>query len=201
MSAVLKPSAHPYADLCDLPENMTGEILNGVLHTQPRPAGPHAFTASGLLMDLGATFQLGRGGPGGWWILRKPEVHYVRDTEVCVPDLAGWRRERMPAIPRGHRFEIVPDWVCEILSPGTARKDRVVKMPIYARHGVAHLWLVDPLERTLEAYDLYQSMWRVVGLFQESDRVRVAPFGALELSLSDLWAEGEEETAPDVEGR
>ena len=203
MSDVLKPSTDPYAELCALPEHLTGEILNGVLHAQPRPAGPHAFTASGLLMDVGGPFQRGRGGPGGWWIIDEPEVHFVRDTEVCVPDLAGWRRERMPAMPRGHRFEVVPDWVCEVLSPGTARKDRVVKMPIYARHGVAHLWLVDPLERTLEAYDLYQGLWRVIGLFQQTDRVRVAPFDALELSLSDLWADDEDdEPAPAAgEGR
>lgn len=107
----------------------------------------------------------------------------------------------MPSIPQGHRFDIVPDWVCEILSPGTARKDRVVKMPIYARHGVAHLWLVDPLERTLGAYDLYQGSWRVIGLFKEADQVRVAPFEALEVPLSDLWVDGEEEPTPEVEGR
>ena len=200
MSAVLKPSPHPYAHLCDLPENLTGEILNGVLHTQPRPAGPHALAASALGAGLFG-LRRGSGDQGGWWIIDEPEIHFIRDTEVCVPDIAGWRRERMPSIPRGHRFEIVPDWICEILSPGTARKDRVVKMPIYARHGVAHLWLVDPLERTLEAYDLYQGSWRVIGLFQEADRVRAAPFEALELSLSDLWVDGEEEPTPGVEGR
>lgn len=197
---MLKPSPHPYADLCNLPENLTGEILNGVLHTQPRPAGPHALAASALGAGLFG-LRRGSGDPGGWWIIDEPEIHFIRDTEVCVSDIAGWRRERMPSIPRGHRFEIVPDWVCEILSPGTARKDRVVKMPIYARHGVAHLWLVDPLERTLEAYDLYQGSWRVIGLFQEADRVRAAPFEALELSLSDLWVDGEEEPTPGVEGR
>ena len=99
-------------------------------------------------------------------------------------------------MPRGHRFEIVPDWVCEILSPGTARKDRVLKMPIYARHGVAYLWLLDPLERTLEAYDLLKGQWRVIGLFQGDDVVQVAPFEALELPLSNLWADIEEPPAP-----
>lgn len=103
----------------------------------------------------------------------------------------------MAAMPRGHRFEIVPDWVCEILSPGTARKDRVLKMPIYARYGVAYLWLLDPLERTLEAYDLLKGQWRVIGLFQGDDVVQVAPFEALELSLSNLWADIEEPPAPE----
>lgn len=191
MSAVLKPSADSYAQLCDLPEHLTGEILNGVLHTQPRPAGPHALAASALGAGL---FGLRQGGCGasGWWIIDEPEVHFIHDTEVCVPDLAGWRRERMPTIPRGHRFEIVPDWVCEILSPGTARKDRVVKMPILARHGVAYLWLVDPLARTLEAYDLLGGQWRVIGLFQCDDVVQVAPFEALALPLANLWADLDE---------
>ena len=200
MSAVLKPSADPYSALCELSENLIGEILNGVLCTRPRPAGPHALASSALGAGLFG-LRRGTGDPGGWWIIDEPEIHFIRDTEVCVPDIAGWRRERMPHIPRGHRFETVLDWVCEILSPGTARKDRVMKMPIYARHGVAHLWLVDPLERTLEAYELNQGLWRVIGLFQEADRVRVAPFEAVELSLSDLWVEAEEEAAPKAEGR
>jgi len=196
MSAILNLSADPYAELCALPEHLTGEILNGVLHTQPRPAGPHALAASALGAGL-FNLRQDSGGGGGWWIIDEPEVHFIRDAEVCVPDIAGWRRERMPRIPRGHRFEVVPDWVCEILSPGTARKDRVVKMPIYARHGVAYLWLLDPLERTLEAYDLLEGQWRVIGLFQGDDVVQVAPFEALELSLSNFWADIEEPPAPE----
>lgn len=195
MSAILNLSADPYAELCALPEHLTGEILNGVLHTQPRPAGPHALAASALGAGL-FNLRQGSGGGGGWWVIDEPEVHFIRDTEVCVPDIGGWRRERMVAMPRGHRFEIVPDWVCEVLSPGTARKDRVLKMPIYARHGVAYLWPLDPLERTLEAYDLLKGQWRVIGLFQGDDVVQVTPFEALELSLSNLWADIEETPAP-----
>jgi Uma2 family endonuclease len=200
MSAALEPPADPYAELCGLPETLTGEILGGVLYTQPRPAGPQAYAASALGADL---FGFGRGAdsPGGWWILDEPELHFIRDAEVCVPDLAGWRRERMPSIPRGHRFEVAPDWVCEILSPGTARKDRVVKMPIYARHGVPHLWLVDPLERTLEAFALYEGKWMVIGLYQDTDVVQVAPFEALALPLANLWADGADVPAPLTEGR
>lgn len=197
MSAIPQPSADLYAELCNLPEHLTGEILNGVLYSQPRPSGPHALAASGLLMDVGGPFHRGRSGPGGWWIIDEPEIHFVRDAEVCVPDIAGWRRERMPTIPLGHRFEVVPDWVCEILSPGTARKDRVVKMPIYARHGVPYLWLVDPLERTLEVYDLHEGLWRVIGLYQGDDTVQAAPFEVLPLPLANLWADTEEAPAPD----
>jgi Uma2 family endonuclease len=106
-----------YAQLLALPENLVGEIINGQLYAQPRPAGPHALVCSSLEIDVGSAYQKGRGGPGGWWILVEPEVHFIRDIEVLVPDLAGWRRERMPRLPEDHRFEVAPDWVCEVLPP------------------------------------------------------------------------------------
>ena len=193
MSAQLKTTPDLYAELCDLPPHVTGEILGGVLYTQPRPAGPHAVSGSALGMDIGAAFQRGKGGPGGWWIIDEPEIHFVRDVVVCVPDIAGWRKERMPKIPKGHRFEIVPDWVCEVLSPSTGKKDRVVKMPVYAQFGVSFLWLVHPLDRTLEAFALHEGCWTVIGLFQDDETVQVAPFAELALNLGDLWAEVEEE--------
>lgn len=186
MNAQLKPSL--YAQLQDLPEHVTGEILGGKLYSQPRPAARHGLAASALNTDLGAPFGFGRGGPGGWWIIIEPEVHFVRDVELAVPDLAGWRRERMPSVPDGHRFEIVPDWVCEILSPTTAKKDRVVKLPIYARYGVAHVWLVDPVAQTLEAFTLHEGHWSLIALLKDDDQVAVPPFDAVEFSLADLWA-------------
>ncbi len=193
MSAQLKTTPDLYAELCDLPPHVTGEILGGVLYTQPRPAGPHAVSGSALGMDIGAAFQRGKGGPGGWWIIDEPEIHFVRDVVVCVPDIAGWRKERMPKIPKGHRFETVPDWACEVLSPSTGKKDRVVKMPVYAQYGVGFLWLVHPLDRTLEAFALHEGCWTVIGLFQDDETVQVAPFAELALNLGDLWAEVEEE--------
>lgn len=186
MNAVLKPAL--YDQLLSLPEHVTGEILNGELYAMPRPSGCHGLAASSLNTDLGAPFGLGRGGPGGWWIIQEPEVHFVRDVEVAVPDLAAWRRERMPTIPDGHRFEIVPDWVCEILSPATARKDRVVKLPAYARYGVAHAWIVDPEARTLEAFELREGHWMLIAALKDDDRVAIPPFDAVEFSLADLWA-------------
>ena len=194
MSAVMKPATLPdlYAQLEALPENLTGEIMNGRLYTQPRPASPHALAGSGLGMDIGGAYHRGRGGPGGWWILDEPEIHFIRDTEVLVPDLAGWRRERMPRLPRDHRFEVVPDWVCDILSPSTAKTDRVTKMPVYARHGVPYLWLVDPLLHTLEAFALRDGRWTVIGLFQEQDLVTVEPFAEIALELGGLWADSDE---------
>jgi Uma2 family endonuclease len=105
-----------YDQLEALPEGLNGEILNGQIHTQPRPSGRHGLAESSLIDELVGPFQKGRGGPGGWWIIGEPELHFIRDTEVDVPDLAGWRRERMPRIPEDQRFTVVPDWVCEILS-------------------------------------------------------------------------------------
>src|SRR3954471_19359258 len=134
-----------YADLEKVPENMVAELIDGDLYTSPRPAGPHADTSSVLGMLIGFPYRLGRGGPGGWWIVDEPEVHLDIDVEVLVPDLAGWRRERMPQIPKDHRFIIPPDWVCEVLSPSTARIDRGKKMRIYAEHGVPWMWILDPL--------------------------------------------------------
>jgi len=177
-----------YEDLLALAENVTGEIIAGELHTQPRPGGRHAVAARGLGIDLGGPFDLGRGGPGGWWIVPEPETHFVRDTEVVVPDLAGWRRERLPVVPDGARFEVTPDWICEILSPATARKDRIVKLPLYARYGVAFAWLVDPQARTLEAFELRDGVWTLRAALKDHETVSVVPFDAIRFSLADLWA-------------
>lgn len=178
----------PYERLLALPENLVGEVLDGELHTQPRPSGPHSAAESGLQSKIGAPFRYGDGGPGGWWILMEPEVHFIRDTEVAVPDLAGWRRERMPELPDDHRFEIVPDWVCEVLSPSTAQKDRARKLPLYARYRVAHAWLVDPLAHTLEAFAWREEGWLLIATLKDDDPVQVPPFDAVCFSLADLWA-------------
>jgi Uma2 family endonuclease len=176
-----------YEQLQALPEGLTGEILDGQLHTQPRPSGPHGRASSTLEDAIFGPYDRGRGGPGGWWIFIEPEIHFVRDLEVAVPDLAGWRRERMTGIPEDHRFEVVPDWVCEILSKSSASKDREIKMPIYAKYGVTYAWLVDPIARTLEAYALKAGAWREIGRCADDDQVTLAPFDAVTLPLADLW--------------
>lgn len=176
-----------YEQLEALPEGLTGELINGQIHTQPRPAGPHANAASVLEMDIGSAYHRGRGGPGGWWIIMEPEIHFLRDVEVMVPDLAGWRRNRMPSIPRDQRFEVVPDWVCEVLSFSTESKDRKHKMPLYGSYGVAYAWLVDPLARTLEAYENRNGKWIALGAFKDTETVCVPPFEALTIPLADLW--------------
>ena len=196
MSAVMKAAMYSddlYAQLEALPENLTGEIIDGRLYAQPRPANPHILTGSNLGGELYNPYQRGRGGPGGWWILDEPEIHFIRNIEVLVPDLAGWRRERLPRLPRDQRIDLAPDWVCEILSPSTAKTDRVIKMPVYARYGVPYLWLVDPLAHTLEAFALHDGRWTVIGLFQEQDAVSVEPFTEIALELGVLWMETAED--------
>jgi Uma2 family endonuclease len=190
-----------YAELEALPENLVGEIIDGELYTQPRPAPRHAVAQSSLLYDIHGPFDRGSGGPGGWWIIVEPELHFVRDTQVLVPDIAGWRRERMPQMPEDHRFEVVPDWVCEVLSPSTARKHRVIKMPVYSHWGVAYLWLLDPIIRTLETFALDAGRWVVTGQFKDDDLVSIAPFEAVNLELANLWLPEPEQTdASQAEG-
>jgi hypothetical protein len=175
-----------YEDLVRVPPHLVAEILAGRLVTHPRPAPRHTLAGSSLGSELLGPFQKGRGGPGGWWILDEPELHL--DGDVLVPDIAGWRRERMPTLPETAWFGIPPDWVCEILSPSTARDDRVVKMALYARAGVGHLWLVDPDLRTLEVYGLESGRWVLLESHRDDARVGPPPFVAVVINLGDLWA-------------
>jgi len=174
-----------YEDLLQVPEHLVAEILNGELHTHPRPAPKHANASSILGGKFIGPFHLGTGGPGGWWILDEPEVHL--GDQIIVPDLAGWRRARLPELPETAWFELAPDWVCEILSPSTAKTDRIVKMPLYAEYDVGYLWLVDYLLKTLEAYESRGGFWSLVATLKDDDRVRLAPFEAIEFWLADLW--------------
>ena len=174
-----------YEDLVALPANMVGQIIAGELIAHPRPANDHAVTSSTLGSDIHSAFQRGRGGPGGWWILDEPELHFGKD--VLVPDLAGWRHSRLPVVPREPYFTLAPDWVCEVLSPSTAGLDRVRKKHIYAREGVDFVWLVDPVGRTLEVFQLRDKQWVEQGSWSGDDRVRAPPFEAIELELGALW--------------
>lgn len=176
-----------YEDLYHIPENMTGEIIGGELFVTPRPSRRHTSAASMLGGELIPPYRLGRGGPGGWVIIIEPEVGLGED--IVVPDLAGWKRERFPVEEPHNWISIAPDWVCEVLSPGTVRKDKIKKMPIYARHEVRYAWLVDPLEKTLETFHLESGKWIVAGLYAESDKVRAVPFEQIEIDLGDLWLE------------
>jgi Uma2 family endonuclease len=161
--------------------------VDGELVTSPRPAVRHAAATTSLTSELQGSFgRRGGGGPGGWVILFEPELHIV--GQVLVPDIAGWTRERMPEIPDVSFIELVPDWVCEVLSPSTAALDRTRKMHHYARAGVRHLWLLDPAPETLEVYRLDGEGWRLVQSVAGPVQVRAEPFDALALDLTPLWA-------------
>lgn len=174
-----------YEDLCEVPDHKVAEILDGELIVTPRPALRHASASAGLGGHIWGPFQGGRGGPGGWWILFEPELHFADD--ILVPDLAGWRRERVAAIPDAAFMTLAPDWVCEVISPSTERIDRSRKMRIYAREGVMHLWLLDPLVRTLEVLRLEGGRWVLIATHTDADVVRAEPFEAIEIDLTSLW--------------
>lgn len=185
--AATVPPRATYADLAALPDDVVGELLAGELVVSPRPSIPHAIASSAANGTLTPPFQFGDGGPGGWWILHEPELH-LRD-DVLVPDLAGWRRERMPTPPRAPYLDLAPDWVCEVLSPATARIDRVRKMAIYAAHGVGHAWLLDPIARTLEVYALDGERWLRLGAYENDDVIRAEPFTEITIDLLRFWGE------------
>ena len=178
-----------YDDLLAVADHLVAEILDGELYASPRPAVPHALATSGLGYDLIGPFDRGRGGPGGWWILVEPELHLSDD--VVVPDLAGWRRTRVPDLPRGAFLQIAPDWVCETLSPSTERIDRGKKLAIYAREGVAHVWLLNPIAETLEAYRLQEGHWLLLVTHTGDVTARIEPFDAIEIELWRLWGRSE----------
>lgn len=173
-----------YEDLLAVPDDLVAELLGGELITHPRPALAHATAASSLGGDLHTPFQRGRGGPGGWVFLDEPELHL--DADVLVPDLAGWRRERVPDLTASFS-DVPPDWVCEVLSDRTRRTDRVRKMPIYARAGVGHLWLLDPIDRTLEVFRRHEATWLLVASHEGEQVIRAEPFEAIELALAPIW--------------
>lgn len=174
-----------YADLEAVPPHLVAEIVEGVLETHPRPAPRHGLAANRLGIKLGNPFDLGEGGPGGWVFIVEPELHLGAD--VVVPDLAAWRRETMPQEPTTAYIETSPDWVCEIVSPSTARLDRGPKRRIYAEAGVGHLWLLDPQARFLEAFANAAGQWLLLATVEPGEEVRVAPFDAVGFPMNALF--------------
>jgi hypothetical protein len=177
-----------YEDLLAVPDHLVAEILEGELHTTRRPAPRHAAASSAMGGMLWGPFDSGRGGPGGWRILFEPELHLGPD-DIVVPDLAGWRRERLPRLPDEAFFRLAPDWVCEVVSPTTVAVDRVKKLRIYARERVSHAWLVDPLARTLEVLRLESDRWTIAGTWAGPAALRAEPFEAIDIDLTLLWDE------------
>lgn len=166
------------------PPEVVAEIVDGELSLIPRPGPRHARAASRLVQCLGEFDEEG----GGWVILKEPELHLGSRPDKVVPDVAGWRRERMPEIPDAAAITIAPDWVCEVLSDRTRRLDRGKKQRVYAREGVKHLWFVDPEAQIVEVLRLEGHRWLLVDTFEADAAVRAEPFEAAELPLGALWA-------------
>lgn len=172
-----------YEDLLALPKDQVGEIVNGMLYAHPRPAVLHAQTATILGETLGPRFR--SRGPNGWLFLDEPELHLGR--HVLVPDLAAWRRDRLPQLPDAPFISVAPDWVCEILSPSTEALDRSEKLPVYARQGVAFAWLISPVVKSLEVFRLDGATYRLIATHASDALVRAEPFDELALDLRTLW--------------
>jgi Uma2 family endonuclease len=184
------PGEATYADLEALPERYVGEIIAGTLYAQARPASPHAQAAAALFGALQVAFgrRTGNDGgdrPGGWCLLFEPELHFGAD--VLVPDIAGWRRGRMPEIPDVPWFELAPDWICEVSSPSTRRLDRSLKLERYRRAGVGHVWLVEAQDRFIEVYRHAEPGWLLIGTFVGDAEARIEPFEVVPLLLEELW--------------
>jgi len=184
-----------YEDLYKIPDNLIGEIIDGELIVTPRPSRKHVVCATALGAAVTAPYQFGQGnGPGGWIFAIKPEIGL--GEQILVPDLAGWKRERFPVEEDHNWISTVPDWVCEILSPSTFRTDKVKKMPVYAHHGVGHIWLIDPVAMTMDAFGLESGKWVLLGSFAENDKVRAEPFQEIEINLEALWLESIQSPSP-----
>ena len=185
---MVEPARGPatYQDVLDAPEHMIAEIIDGRLELQPRPAKPHAISASALGAQLNVAFQLGQSGPGGWWIVDEPEIHF--GANVLVPDVAGWRKADVPELSVDVAyFQEAPTWVCEVLSPGTERRDRIEKLRIYGEGGVGYVWLVHPTRRTLEVYVREQDRWVLEASHSDDESVQAPPFQDYTLKLDTLW--------------
>jgi Uma2 family endonuclease len=145
--------------------------------------------ASVLGIELGGPFHRGRNGPGGWVLLDEPELHFGED--VVVPDIAGWRRDRLETVPDAAFLTLPPDWLCEMLSPTTETIDRTRKLAIYAAQRVSHVWLVSPLRETLEVLRLESQRWSLIAKHEGQAKLRAEPFDAVELDLGALWVRQE----------
>ncbi len=186
-SPATNPASSPatYQDVLGAPPNMVAQVVDGVLYTFPRPSAAHALAGSRLCGIVQPPFDFGRGGPGGWWVLFEPELHFSED--IVVPDMAGWRRSRMPQVPDVAYFTLAPDWVCEVLSPSTRSLDLGGKRGIYEREKVCHFWLIDPNSRSLEALELRSSKWHSVRKLSGDVPVCAPPFESITFNLGDLW--------------
>jgi len=163
------------------------EVIGGQLETLPSARPRHGRVARAIAGAIGGPFDDddGRGGPGGWWILTEVDVR-LSPHDIVRPDVAGWRKERLTDLDT-LPIDVRPDWVCEVLSPGTRLRDTRDKRRLFASAGISHYWLLDPDDRTLLALVLESDRWTEQGLYAEGDLARIAPFEALELDVGRLF--------------
>lgn len=192
-AAPLSPSFDElYAQIEALPRGVTGEILEpGVIRTLSRPAKPHRWAAKRILLGLGEK-DIGSGGTG-WWIEVETEVRF--GERLAVPDLSGWRVERVLELPNENPLTVMPDWCCEVLSPGTARDDKRLKLPLYAASGVPWLWLVDPALRLLEIYETMKGRPALAMTLAEDEKAAPPPFD-IPLEVGSWWLPAVPPTKP-----
>jgi Uma2 family endonuclease len=195
------PKLATYADLLALPADARAEVLSGEIVTSPAPLPRHSHVQGSASRFIGGPFQDddGRGGPGGWWIFVAVDVALGRH-DIVRPDIAGWRKERLPRPGAARPIEVAPDWICEILSPATAARDRVHKRNLYARSHVTHYWMIDPVARVLEALALRDGAWLEVGVYDEESTARIAPFDAIELEVGRLFLPRDADDLPTEAG-
>ena len=175
------------ADLEALPESVKGELIDGVLYAMTRPRMQHQVTAGHIHGEYYNPYQRGRGGPGGWWILPEPGIQLLPRAPEISPDVAGWRVERLPEMQREKSITVVPDWVCEVLSPSTPRHNLVVKKPFYASVGVPWLWMVDSEAMAVTVHELRGGQWVEVGVFSDEPEARIPPFTEVAVDLRAWW--------------
>ena len=185
-----------YDDYLALPEGVKAELLDGRLLMSPPRTGRHVLAASAIgariLVRFGGSADASADGPGGWWVFRRAECHLALDRQVVIPEVAGWRRERMPKPPDDtHKFTVVPDWVCEVISPSTQSRDFLVKMPRYREAGVQWLWLVYPADRRVDVFRNDGDEWVEAASSEGPARVSLPPFDAVELDTTGWWADAD----------
>lgn len=183
-----------YPDLLKLGEGVRAEIVDGVIVERAGPSGEHSMAQLGIGGVLRRRFGRAPGGrwPGGWWIGTELDVEYEPHQVFCH-DVAGWKRERLVEGIKGRPQRTRPDWVCEILSPSTRRRDQLEKLRVIQRAGVPHYWLVDPEERTLIVHRLDGDSYRLVLTATGDEVVRAEPFEAVELRMPVLFDGDDEE--------
>ena len=190
---VQKPGGKTIADWLAQPEDARLELIDGEFFEKAAPTMDHARAQISIGAFIWGSFDRkpgGPSGPGGWWI--GSEVDIALDGRGYRPDLAGWRRERMPVLRKERPVTVRPDWICEIVSESNRTTDTVKKLRRYHQSGVPHYWILDQLERTLTVHRNGPDGYLIALRAEAHERVRAEPFDAIELQVSVLLGDDPE---------